>query len=173
MDPRQQTAVLNAVRDGATYAEAARAARCTSSQINRLKATDADFAQALLDAEEDSIDTLEAAARSRALGYDEPVIHQGAMTPVWERDEHGRIVQRPTADGKAMEPVQARNADGSLQWLTVRKHSDAMMALLLKGRRKRVFADRMEHTGADGGAVKGEQIVILTGVPRAGEDDLA
>lgn len=35
----------------------------------------------------------------------------------------------------------------------VRKYSDSLLTLLLKGRRKEVFADRVEHTGADGGPV--------------------
>lgn len=44
-------------------------------------------------------------------------------------------------------------------------YSDSLLALLLKGRRKSVFADRTELTGANGGAVKTQQIVIATGVP--------
>jgi hypothetical protein len=35
-------------------------------------------------------------------------------------------------------------------------YSDSLLALLLKGRRKKVFADRTELTGADGGPVKQE-----------------
>lgn len=35
----------------------------------------------------------------------------------------------------------------------VLKKSDAMLALVLKGRRKSVYADRTEITGADGGAL--------------------
>jgi hypothetical protein len=38
------------------------------------------------------------------------------------------------------------------------------MALLLKGRRKKVFSDRTELTGADGGPVKA-QVLVVTGVP--------
>lgn len=34
-----------------------------------------------------------------------------------------------------------------------RVYSDALMALILKGRRKKVFAERTEVTGADGGPV--------------------
>jgi hypothetical protein len=34
-----------------------------------------------------------------------------------------------------------------------RVYSDALMALILKGRRKKVYADRTELTGADGGPV--------------------
>ena len=43
-------------------------------------------------------------------------------------------------------------------------YSDPLMALLLKGRRKNVFADRVEKTGAGGGPI-GHQITIVTGVP--------
>ena len=51
-----------------------------------------------------------------------------------------------------MQPKQAMR-DGKPVWLTVRKPSDALLALLLKGRRKSVFADRTELTGANGGPV--------------------
>lgn len=36
---------------------------------------------------------------------------------------------------------------------TERVYSDALLALILKGRRKKVYADRTELTGADGGPV--------------------
>lgn len=45
-------------------------------------------------------------------------------------------------------------------------YSDSLLALLLKGRRKRVFAERVETTGADGGPVK-TQVLVATGVPSA------
>jgi hypothetical protein len=44
-------------------------------------------------------------------------------------------------------------------------YSDSLLALLLKGRRKKVFAERIEQTGADGGPVQTQQVVIATGVP--------
>jgi hypothetical protein len=43
--------------------------------------------------------------------------------------------------------------DGLPVPLTVRKHSDSLLALILKGRRKKVYAERTELTGADGGPV--------------------
>lgn len=43
-------------------------------------------------------------------------------------------------------------------------YSDSLLALLLKGRRKKVFAERIEQTGADGGPVQ-SQVVVSTGVP--------
>jgi hypothetical protein len=58
---------------------------------------------------------------------------------------------------------------------TERRHSDAMLSLVLKGRRKSVYADRTEHTGADGGPMRSQShVVIVTGVPEAGDNsDLA
>lgn len=42
-------------------------------------------------------------------------------------------------------------------------YSDSLLALVLKGRRKQVYADRTELTGADGGVVR--TLVVATGVP--------
>ena len=76
------------------------------------------------------------------------------------RDATGELVQHrhteTNATGELVEvlrPVQARDPDGQPLWLTVTKYSDPLLALLLKGRRKKVFADRTELTGADGGPV--------------------
>lgn len=45
-------------------------------------------------------------------------------------------------------------------------YSDSLLALLLKGRRKKVFAERVETTGADGGPVH-SSVTVTTGVPAA------
>jgi hypothetical protein len=50
-------------------------------------------------------------------------------------------------------PRRKLDANGQPVILTVAKKSDALLALLLKGRRKEVFADRTELTGADAGPV--------------------
>ena len=47
--------------------------------------------------------------------------------------------------------------------------SDSLLSLLLKGRRKKVFAERVETTGADGGPVQ-TRAVIVTGVPNEIDD---
>lgn len=47
--------------------------------------------------------------------------------------------------------------------------SDSLLSLLLKGRRKRVFAERVETTGADGGPVQ-TRAVVVTGVPNEIDD---
>lgn len=55
-----------------------------------------------------------------------------------------------------------------------RVYSDALMALILKGRRKSVYAERKELTGADGAALPAAQVVIATGVPAENDfSDLA
>ncbi len=141
---------------------AAKAAGINSTTAYALKKRDADFAASWDLALEDAADSLEAEARRRAVvGVQEPVVYQGQLTPVWERDANGNIVMESyqATDAKTGDtvtltrPVQARDADGQPAWLTITKHSDALLALLLKGRRKRVFADRTEVTGADGGPV--------------------
>lgn len=45
-----------------------------------------------------------------------------------------------------------------------RVYSDTLLSLLLRGRRKKVFADRTELTGADGGPVQAS-VTIVSGVP--------
>lgn len=50
-------------------------------------------------------------------------------------------------------------------------HSDALLALILKGRRKATYSERKEVTGADGAALPAAQVIIATGVPS--EDDFS
>lgn len=158
MHPNWITPFLKALSAGSSVVEASAAARISSSTAYKLKRDDADFAEAWRLALEDSADILETEARRRAIdGVEEPIVYQGQLTPIYERDEHGRIVvdivEMPDGDSERV-PRQERNADGSLRYLTVRKPSDSLLALLLKGRRKDVFADRTELTGANGGPVK-------------------
>lgn len=55
-----------------------------------------------------------------------------------------------------------------------RVYSDALLALVLKARRKSVYAERKELTGADGAALPAAQVIIATGVPVLGDhSDLA
>jgi hypothetical protein len=155
------TPFLAALTDSGNASAAARAAGVSSTTAYALRRDDADFAAAWDQALEDATDTLEAEARRRAVqGVQEPVVYQGQLTPRWAHDESGQIVQEPYATGETdkagnpvmgMRPVQALDANGRPLWLTVTKYSDPLLALLLKGRRKKVFADRTELTGADGG----------------------
>ena len=132
----------------------ARAVGVNSTTVYALRAKDADFAAAWEQALEDATDELEQEARRRAVrGVQEPVVYQGQLTPVWKRDASGQPVLEVYDEAGNTRPVQETDPDGRPVWLTVTKHSDALLALLLKGRRKRVFADRTEVTGADGGPV--------------------
>ena len=70
-------------------------------------------------------------------------------------------------------PRRKLDENGQPVILTVRKPSDAMMALMLKGRRKSVFADRTELTGANGGPVQQATVTIATGVPDVDDDAIA
>lgn len=58
---------------------------------------------------------------------------------------------------------------------TETRYSDQLLSLVLKGRRKSVYADRTELTGADGGPMRSQsQVIIVTGVPEPGDhSDLA
>lgn len=66
---------------------------------------------------------------------------------------------------RALEGVEESVYQGGQLVGTRTVYSDSLLALLLKGRRKKVFAERIEQTGADGGPVKTQQVVIATGVP--------
>lgn len=115
--------------------DAAGVQRCTAY---RARQADEEFAQAWEDAMEDGVDRAEQEAFRRAvIGFEEPVIYQGALQHTILRDETGA----PRMDA-AGNPLAVP--------LTVRKHSDLLLALVLKGRRKKVYAERTELTGADG-----------------------
>jgi hypothetical protein len=113
----------------------------------RAKQADEEFAAAWEDAMEEGIDRAEQEAfRRGVVGFEEPVLHQGRLQYVYERyedEETGEEKYRLVLDAKG-QPVP----------LTTRKHSDALLSLFLKGRRKKVYADRTELTGADGGPVQ-------------------
>ena len=150
---------LEALRQTGNVSEACRRAGVSTTVVYNRRRTDADFDTAWAQADEDATDLLEAEAWRRAKdGVDEPVVYQGQLTPVWERDERGEVVLEAyetdarDADGK---PVMAHRPKqlvigGVPQWLTVNKRSDALLQFLLKGRRKRYATDRTEVTGADG-----------------------
>lgn len=120
---------------------------CEAVQIDRTTAyrardNDPAFADAWDDALEHGVDQAEAEAfRRGVVGFEEPVVHQGRISYRHERyeDEAGAEQWRMLLD-----------ANGQPVALTTRKHSDSLLNLILKGRRKKVYADRTELTGADG-----------------------
>lgn len=103
---------------------------------------------------EDGIDAAEAEAFRRAVqGFEEPVVYQGQMTPRMAPvfDAEGKPVIDDLTKTQKWAPVL--DAEGRPVPLTIRKHSDMLLSLVLKGRRKKVYAERTEITGADGGPV--------------------
>lgn len=139
---------------------AAKAAGISRRNAYHARDSDPTFAQAWLDAVEDGDDNAEREAFRRGVqGFAEPVIFQGQMQPVHERDKDGNLVMVEVDTGKrdaSGNPIKAKvakqqiDADGRPVWLTVNRHSDALLITILKGRRKKIYADRSELTGADG-----------------------
>jgi hypothetical protein len=160
---------LAALADVPIVSNAARLARIDYRNVWRVRKEDEDFAQAWDEAMEQGIDKAEQEAFRRAVtGFEEPVVDKGRLAYRYERYE--------VEDVNGVKEEKWRMAlddNGQPIPLTVRKHSDALMALILKGRRKTVYSERKELTGADGAALPPAQVVIATGVPIDTFDDLA
>jgi hypothetical protein len=158
-------AYLAALREVPVFQHACKAVGIDRTTAWRARQDDPEFAQAEAEALEDGIDRAEQEAFRRAVvGFEEPVVDKGRLAYRYERyeDEAGAEQYRIKLD-----------ANGQPVPLTIRKHSDALLALFLKGRRKKVYADRTELTGADGGPVQQATVIIATGVPVDTFDDLA
>ena len=123
---------------------------CEAAGVHRVTAwrareADEGFAAAWDDAIEDGIDKAEQEAYRRAVdGWHEPVIDKGRLAWAYERkvSEEGIESFSPVLDAND-QPVP----------LTVRKHSDGLLTFVLKGRRRNVYGDKQEITGANGGPV--------------------
>lgn len=156
--------------------------RCTAY---RARVADEDFAKAWDDAMEAGIDRAEQEAFRRAVvGFEEPVIDRGELAYKREPvlDENGDV-QR---NDKGLPVFRvAVDEQGKPIPLTVRKHSDALLALVLKGRRKAYSTERQEHVSPDGsmspadaGAREARAAALLEAAKRRREqqaqfDDLA
>jgi hypothetical protein len=92
-------------------------------------------------------------------GWEEPVIDKGRLAYRYERvvakAQHAETGEEVEAETWRM----VLDDKGQPIPLTVRKHSDALLSLVLKGRRKKVYADRTELTGADGKPMEVDQTV--------------
>jgi len=118
------------------------------STVWRHTKKDKDFADAVEDAMESGVDRAEHEAfRRGVVGFEEPVIDKGRLAYRYRRvvDEDGAERFEPVLDTQG-QPVP----------LTVRKHSDPLLSLVLKGRRKSVYADRTEITNPDSSLVVDE-----------------
>jgi len=143
-------AFLAALRELPVIAHACKAVGIERSTAYRAREADEAFAQAWDEAQEDGVDRAEQEAFRRAVvGFEEPVIDKGRLAYRYERYEVEDI------DGRKEERWRmCLDEHGQPIPLTVRKHSDAMLSLVLKGRRKKVYADRTELTGPEGGPVQ-------------------
>jgi hypothetical protein len=152
-----QDAFLAALREMPVVQHACDAVGIERSTAYRARHASEAFGKAWEEAMDAGVDRAEQEAYRRGvLGFHEPVIHQGQLQFTYERylDEEGKEAFRKVLDDNG-QPVP----------LTVRKHSDPMLALILKGRRKQVYAERTELTGANGGPVAQQQLTVVTGVP--------
>lgn len=167
-----QTPFLVALTEVPVLNHACRAAGVDHTTAWRARRDDPEFAEKVERAMEVGVDRAEQEAFRRAVvGYEEPVVYQGNIPPLMAPvfDAEGEPVIDDLTKTQKWAPVLDEH--GRPVPLTVRKHSDALLALILKGRRKRVYADRTELTGADGGPVQQAQVVIATGVPT--DDDIS
>jgi hypothetical protein len=158
-------AFLAALRELPVIAHACKAVDIERSTAYRAREADEGFAKAWDEAQEDGIDRAEQEAfRRGVVGFEEPVIDKGRLAYRYERylDDDGAEHYRLMLDDHG-QPIP----------LTVRKHSDVLLGLVLKGRRKSVYAERKELTGADGAALPAAQVIIATGVPSDDYTDLA
>jgi len=155
--------LINLERTGNVSGSARLAGLSGAATAYNLRKVDADFLAAWDLAIEDHTDRCEQELTRRAFGYEEPVVYQGQLTPLWERDEAGDLVMdRVECDpyqvgdqtcSHKLVPRQARDENGTLRWLTITKFSDTLLLARVKAYRKRYSTERTELTGADGGAV--------------------
>ena len=148
-------AFLAALRVVPVVARACEAAGIERTTAYKAREADECFAKAWDDAMEHGIDLAEAEAFRRAVqSYEEPVVYQGQMTPrmapVFDELTGLPVIDEIT---KTQKWAPVLDDQGRPIPLTVRKHSDALLTVILKGRRKKVYAERTELTGADGGPV--------------------
>lgn len=143
-------AYLAALREIPVVAHGCKAVGIERSTAYRAREADEAFAKAWDEAMEEGVDRAEKEAFRRGIvGFEEPVIDKGRLAYRYERYEEEDV------NGVKQEKWRmCLDEHGQPIPLTVRKHSDAILALVLKGRRKKVYADRTELTGADGGPVQ-------------------
>jgi len=143
---------LQALGEVPVVSHAAKAAGIDRTTAYSARETDEAFAKAWDDAMEQGVDEAEAEAFRRAVqGHEEPVVYKGHIAPLMAPvfcDLSGMPVIDEITGTQKWAPVL--DDQGRPVPLTVRKHSDALLTVILKGRRKKVYAEKteVEHSGA-------------------------
>lgn len=140
-----------------------------------------DFAEAWDDAMKAGVLALEDEAHRRAFeGLDEPLTHQGAVTPAYAavRDDEGNLVRDELTGTPKMAPVY--NADGTFKPQTVKKYSDTLAIFLLKAHAPEKYREnsRVDVTSSDGSlalddtarAARMQALLALAQARKADED---
>lgn len=78
-----------------------------------------------------------------------------------EAVEQGVDLLEDEARRRAYEGCERPVFQGGIEVGRVTEYSDTLMTVLLKGRRKKVFADRIENTGPEGGPIQHEMEVTF------------
>lgn len=146
---------LGRIALGETVTDAAIAAAVTRAAVYKAQQEDEAFAEAYKDALEQGTDLLEKEARHRALhGSDDPVIHKGELSWVWV-DEHGNLLP-PARKGK---PRRGKRRVP----LTIKRKSDGLLMMMLRGRRPGIYGDQLHHT--TDGSMKPTTIILTHTAP--------
>lgn len=193
-------AFLAALREYPVIQHACDAADIERSTAYKARERDEQFAKDWEDAMEAGIDRAEREAfRRGVVGFEEPLVHQGRIT--WLTEHYDRTTGEAVPDDVAQEnKLKAQSKDAKVRetardigWrykldaagqrvpVTVRKHSDALLGLVLKGRRGQYNTNRTELTGAEGGPVnltddtarsaRAAQLLALAQQRKAAQDD--
>lgn len=140
-----KSVVLQALSVVPVLNHAADVAKVHRQTIVQARKKDPEFDQACIDAMEAGIDYAEKEAFRRAVnGWAEPVIDRGRL--MWQ-------YRREVDEAGEEKLVPVLGPDGQPIPLTVNKHSDSLLQFVLKGRRREVYGDKQELTGANGGPV--------------------
>lgn len=147
--------VLAQMALGEMVTDAAKSALVTRAAVYKAREEDDAFAEAFKDAEEQGTDLLEKEGRHRAMvGTDDPVIHRGELCWVWI-DAQGNLLP-PTKKGR---PKGAKRRIP----LTIKKKSDGILMMMLRGRRPQVYGDHIHHT--TDGTMKPTTIILTHTAP--------
>lgn len=132
---------IQILEDAGNVSQASRAINFSRQWMYEVKKEDKEFRERWENAINVATDRLEREAWRRAVdGYEEPVVYQGQFSYIPDpEDPKNKFL----TDG-----------EGKPRIVTVRKFSDQLISLLLKGHRPDKYRERTEITGKDGGPIE-------------------